>query len=584
MPQSITVEAVRGGMPEPEADKYTVITDYLRDSMDCMNMQCIALKVEKAIRRFTDTAIAEILMKEGNELWRVVPKECRLPDFFVYQPDLKGIAEEVVRTGQVISYPLSEYVDKKTIKEIRAIGGKSLLGLPVCLKNETIAVMVISLKEEGPVSQEILEFCTTICGFLAIQLKNAVTHQDLEKEANDRSKAENDLDAIFCGSVDMIGIFDRSGLLKRVNPTFQSRFGYSSDELLGRQITSFAHPEDRDYVQYVLDNIEQERIMSGLCHRFINKDKKILFLELNVRYMEESDEIIAIAKDITSQREAEARNIALEQSIALERMKTEFFSNISHEFKTPINIILSSVDLLKLKLKRDNEELYEKQYRRFFTYTEQNSFKLLRLINNLLDCTKIESGALTLLAKNSLIVPFVRQVVETTESYATAHKIDICFETDMAEDMLLFCDPDKVDRILLNLISNSIKHTQEGGIIRVAMTETPTHVQLSVADNGEGIPAKMLPHIFEKFKVYEKGFVKNCDGTGVGLSIVKGLAELHGGSISVRSKRGEGSIFIVTLSKKLKKNMTASEVKMVSQQQDDELHQSRLQMEMSNIE
>ncbi|WP_130862722.1 ATP-binding protein [Bacilliculturomica massiliensis] len=574
----------QGEKVRKDEDQYAIITDYLRDSMDCKDLQSIAAKVERAVRRFADNVYVGVSLNEDGRLDRIVPKVSSMPDYFIYKPDLDAIAYETLELGQAVHHPVSQCCSPETAADLRKMGGRSVLCLPIFHGEAMTGVLTVVLKEDDPPRGEVIDFCTAVCGFLAVQMRNAVLHQTLEKELNDKNRVEADLDVIFRGSVDMIGIFDRRGYMKRLNPAFETRLGYSRAELFSMPITALAHPEDRDYVQYVLDNIVREENMHGLCHRFLNKEKRIIFLELNVKYLTQGDEIVFIARDVTNQREVEARNMALEQSIALERMKTEFFSNVSHEFKTPINIILSSVDLLKLKLKRNDEKLYNEQYKKFFTYTQQNSFKLLRLINNLLDCTKIDSGSLSLLAKNCFIVPFVRQVVETTQSYAATHKINMHFDTDVDEKLLLYCDPDKIDRIILNLISNSIKHTQEGGAIQVGLTETPTHVQLSVADNGEGIPAKMLPHIFEKFKVYEEGFVKSCDGTGVGLSIVKGLAELHGGTVSVRSKRGEGTIFVVSLSKNLEKTVTAKKVKLVSQQQDDELHQSRLQMEMSDIE
>lgn len=582
MPQEIAAEKGPAAI-RPKADQYDVITDYLRDSMDCIDLQSIAAKVDQAVRQFMDVAFISVFLLEEGRLVRIVPKECVVPDFFIYQIDIDCAARETLKQGEAIHHPIDDNSGRRMGQDVEGLGGESILSMPVRHGDSVIAVLSVILKEKVTPRREIYDFYTAISGFLAVQLRNAMLHEELKKEVNDKSRVKADLDVIFCGSVDLIGIFSREGHLKRINPAFEKRLGYSREDLYGRSITRFAHTEDRDYVQYVLDNIVREGTMRGLCHRFLNVDNYIIFLELNVRYLAESDDIIVMARDVTNQREVEAKNMALEQSIALERMKTEFFSNISHEFKTPINIILSSIDLLKLKLRRDNSMLYHEQYEKFFTYTQQNSFKLLRLINNLLDCTKIDSGSLTLLAKNCRIVPFVRQVVATTESYAITHKINIFFETNVDEDLLLYCDQDKVDRILLNLISNSIKHTKGGGSIQVELTETPTHVQLSVADDGEGIPEKMLPHIFEKFKVYEEGFVKSCDGTGVGLSIVKGLTELHGGTVSVKSRRGAGTVFMVTLSKSLTKSVSAETVKLVSQQQDDELHQSRLQMEMSNI-
>ena len=560
-----------------------VITDYLEKTVDCMDVKDIARKVQESVSGFLNTALVAIFIKGGSRMKQIIPAE-GLPKGFFFRETMEYTAFSAVRTGKPVCRSIADCKDELLRQELTAIGGMTELSMPINCGGEILGAFTVFLREEGTPAKEVYKFCAAICGFFSVQLKNAMLHEELVRQLNEKLRVETDLDVIFRGSVDMICVVSKGGYMKRINPAFEERLGYSRKELFSRRVSSFAHPEDEMYVDFVLNNIQSEGIMTGFCHRFLTKQGKTIFLELDVRYMADTQEIIAIARDTTDQREAEEKNVVLERSIAVERMKTEFFSNISHEFKTPINIILSSVDLLKLKLQRNDEKLYTEQYKRFFTYTEQNSYKLLRLINNLLDCTKIENGALTLLGHNCAIVPFIREVVKTTESYAQTHQIAIEFETRIPEDTMLYCDQDKLDRILLNLLSNSIKHTPAGGTIRVVLDQTKEHILMSVSDTGDGIAENALPHIFEKFKIHNNGFVKTCDGSGVGLSIVKGLAELHGGTAVATSARGKGSTFTVSLSKNLWEVGTASNLAAVGAHQDMQLHQSRLQMEMADLE
>lgn len=247
----------------------------------------------------------------------------------------------------------------------------------------------------------------------------------------------------------------------------------------------------------------------------------------------------------------------LQRSIAEEKLKTELFSNISHEFKTPINIILSSIDLLKLKLQMDNPAHYEESYAQYLHYTEQNCYKLLRLVSDLLDSTKLEHRSLQLLTSQCEIKSFIQNTLRCTETFAESSGIEIYFNTDIEGPCYLNCDRDRVDRILLNLLSNSIKHTPRGGTVSITLTQDPDYVYISVRDTGDGIPKAFLPYIFDKFQTCSDNFIKKSDGTGLGLSIAKGLVELHQGIITAESAPGEGATFTFSLSRHLPHSMSS---------------------------
>lgn len=224
---------------------------------------------------------------------------------------------------------------------------------------------------------------------------------------------------------------------------------------------------------------------------------------------------------------------------------TEFFSNVSHELKTPLNIISSSTQLLKSYYRQDDSDLEVKK----ISYIESiyhNCNRLTRLINNLLDITKFDSGFINLQRHNRDIISDVENIVMSIIPYAESKGIEVIFDTDIEERIMAF-DQDKVERIILNLLSNALKFTNRGGNIFVNIVNAENYVSISVKDTGTGIPDDKKEFIFERFMQVDKTLRRNHEGTGIGLSIVKSFVELHGGKIEVYSEINKGSEFIITL-------------------------------------
>lgn len=264
---------------------------------------------------------------------------------------------------------------------------------------------------------------------------------------------------------------------------------------------------------------------------------------------EDSAEAPLASDEASSQRKASS---ILDESVLLSAdlaasLRSEQFSNISHEFKTPINIILSSMDLLKMKLKSDDPIRYEESYARCMHYTEQNCYKLLRLVSNLLDSTKMEHRSLNLMTSRCEIKGFLENSLHSVRAFASKCDVEIHFSTDIPGDCYLNCDRDRVERILLNLLSNSIKHMPRGGNIFVTLKADSEYVYITVRDEGEGIHPDFLPHIFDRFQTCNESFLMGNEGTGLGLFIVKGLVELHQGCVTVKSAPGKGASFTFSL-------------------------------------
>lgn len=238
-------------------------------------------------------------------------------------------------------------------------------------------------------------------------------------------------------------------------------------------------------------------------------------------------------------------NISLSDISSLEQQRAEFYANLSHELRTPINVILAAIQMMCIYIEKDDLNSKD-NINRYLCITKQNCFRLLRLINNLIDSTKIDAGYLKLNIHNYEIVSLVENIVQSIVEYAKNQGIEVVFDTEV-EELYLACDPDKVERIVLNLLSNAIKFTPIGGNIMVYAKVENEKFKVSVKDTGCGILEDKIATIFDRYKQVESGICKNISGSGIGLSLVKNLVNLHGGDVEVKSKVNEGSEFSFTI-------------------------------------
>ncbi len=236
----------------------------------------------------------------------------------------------------------------------------------------------------------------------------------------------------------------------------------------------------------------------------------------------------------------------LEEAIEYDSLKTEFFSNISHELKTPLNIIFSTTQLLPLYIKNDNENFEATKINNHINIMKQNCYRLLRLVNNLIDITKIDSGFVELNLQNKNIVDVIENITLSTVEYAKSKSRKIIFDTNVEEKIIAF-DPEQMERIILNLISNAIKFTKPNDEIEVKIYAGVDNIIISVKDTGIGILKEKQEMIFERFRQVDHLLSRRHEGSGIGLSLIKSLIEMHDGKISVKSEYGKGTEFIIEL-------------------------------------
>ena len=234
------------------------------------------------------------------------------------------------------------------------------------------------------------------------------------------------------------------------------------------------------------------------------------------------------------------------------KLKLDFFVNISHELRTPVNLISSTIQLIKLNLKNLSKE-DENIISKYIDIMESNSMRLIRLINNLIDSTKIDAGFVKFTPINADIIKFIEDVCDSVVDYVDFNKMNLIFDTDREEEIVLF-DPDIIERILLNLLSNAVKFNKVDGTIYVNLYTKDDEIRITVRDEGIGIPKEKLSSIFKRFEQLKTKNKIEKQGSGIGLYLVKSLVTLHGGNIKVESKVNEGSKFIVTIPKKVLEN------------------------------
>ncbi|MCI7031796.1 sensor histidine kinase [Clostridium sp.] len=224
------------------------------------------------------------------------------------------------------------------------------------------------------------------------------------------------------------------------------------------------------------------------------------------------------------------------------KIKTHFISNISHELKTPINVIMSAIQLINYNTKESPS--YSKN-KNTLAIIDDNCKRLLRLINNLIDVQKheLDDTKLNLSAVN--VVNLIEMLVASVVPYAESKNLNLIFDTNK-EDVILKVDSDKLERIILNLLSNAIKFSKPNGEIKVTLNFEDC-LYISVADNGIGIAKENLNKIFDKFTQLDTSFSRENEGSGIGLSIVKSFVLLHNGKISVKSELNKGTSFLIEL-------------------------------------
>ena len=278
----------------------------------------------------------------------------------------------------------------------------------------------------------------------------------------------------------------------------------------------------------------------------IIKEYKSVFIITCIMFLTLLLLVIALIKHIQYKNKFEKEIIkAKDKAEEINRLKSYFISNISHELKTPINVILCAAQLLESK-RVDNYNINNEN--NTIDIIKDNSYRLIRLINNIIDVEKGEVDELTLNLKKDNLVSLIEDIVTSVIPYAKRKELNLIFDTE-EEEIIMDMDIEKIERIILNLLSNAIKFSNENGNIYIRIMLNNDDVDIVVEDEGIGISKDDIPYIFDKFIQVDNTFNRKNEGSGIGLAIVKSFIEIHNGKIMVESQVGKGTKFIVKLPK-----------------------------------
>lgn len=283
----------------------------------------------------------------------------------------------------------------------------------------------------------------------------------------------------------------------------------------------------------VVPLIADGKIIGSISLRTANNPRKWTTSEIELAQAVAAQAAIAVQQARLYQKTRQQA----ERLMELDRLKNEFFQNISHEFRTPLTLMIGPMESAVEQKKDLPYEQVEIALR--------NSRRLLRLVNQLLDLQRLDAGKMQPTFRPCNLQEFVKQTVETFRPYC--EKKGISLTTQLSDCPSIYLDLERFDKVLYNLLSNAMKFTPKGGNITVTLQKAGDHVLLQVRDTGIGIRADQIPHLFERFRQAEGSVNRSYEGSGLGLALVKELVTLHGGQISVESVYGKGATFTVWL-------------------------------------
>lgn len=303
--------------------------------------------------------------------------------------------------------------------------------------------------------------------------------------------------------------------------------------------------EGSDYEDIVVSRNKSDEV-NGLAINNIKlrfEGNEFIGQELNLESKDKFGSLnMIILKDINLEQKLEELIHKLEHKNRIDLSRNELLSNLSHEFKTPVNIIYSTAQLQELNFKKGD---IEKEIE-YINLIKRNCNRLIRLINNFIDSTKFESNIVNTDLKLVNIVSLVEDLTESVINFAKNKNINITFDTEK-EEIYTLVDIEFVERIVLNVLSNAIKYNKENGEILVSIEDVNNNVHIRIKDTGIGIPKNKLEKLFDRFERFDNNTLSHEEGTGIGLNIVKQMVDALAGKIKAESEVDKGTTITITL-------------------------------------
>lgn len=368
-------------------------------------------------------------------------------------------------------------------------------------------------------------------------------------DITERKRAEQaraHLAAIVESSDDAIISKTLEGIITSWNSAASRLFGYTPEEIIGKPILQLIPPELHHEEAEIIRRLRRgERIEHYETTRVTREGQQIRVMLTVSPVRDSSGRVVGaskIARNISErERLLESERAARSQAERLSRVKDEFLATLSHELRTPLNAILGWSALLR------QQAISGEERKRGLETIGRNARSQAQIINDLLDMSRIVSGKLHLDVQPIYLQDVITAAIETIRPSADARQIRLHSLLDSTIGRTRG-DPNRLQQVLWNLLTNAVKFTPQGGRIQVVLERVSSHVEITVADSGIGIKSEFLPYVFDRFRQADASTTRRFGGLGLGLSIVRNLVEMHGGTVSVRSAgENEGTTFTIAL-------------------------------------
>lgn len=338
------------------------------------------------------------------------------------------------------------------------------------------------------------------------------------------NQEKEQLASILSSMVDGVIMFNRKGKIMVLNPPAEKFLQYWNYE---------QEAEETDTVPSAILELFKNVVVTG--------EEQFSDLSLQGRYW---NVIVSPLYDKTDVRGAVAVFRDMTEERRLDKLRKDFVANVSHELRTPIAMMQGYSEALMDDVVSTDEERTE-----LATIINEESLRMGRLVNELLDMARMESGATVLNQESVPLLPFMNRVVKKFSTIAKEREVWLNAKLDINDEYFYF-DADRIEQVLTNLIDNALRHTESGGVIEVIGKTDEHGLKIDVSDSGSGIPSEDLPFVFERFYKADKARTRGRSGTGLGLAIAKNIVVAHQGSIDVKSKLGQGTTFTVFIPRK----------------------------------
>lgn len=435
-----------------------------------------------------------------------------------------------------VDHTVLNWVVQKKHPTTVPVGKDQLITLvPMHVRDKVIGIVVLNTTGlEDVLTQQTMDSLTLVCNQAAAALENLRLYNQLEIQYNllEESKdfISNILDSINNGIISL----DMDYRISQMNRNAGLMCDVDINEAIGKKYDEvFNHT-----LKAVVDELIEETISHGFAMEkqveLVLRGGTEVTLGLSTSLLRDRDfsikGVVLVCRDMTASRE-------LERLRRIDRMKSEFISNVSHELRTPLTSIKAYTEAL---LDMTTDEMQKN----FLKVVDEESNRLLSLIEALLNVARIEAGRIVLNFSRTDPRNVVTEILGMSKLQSSKHKIITSFSDNLPVCLM---DKERMKDVMVNLISNAIKYSPNGGEVRITVTTEEKNLKFEVSDQGIGIAPEHINKIFERFYRVDSSLTAQVSGTGLGLHIAKSLVEAHGGTITVESEVGKGSTFTVLL-------------------------------------